>query len=59
MKLGNAAQLEGRREGLQPQAQPQAASCKQAPTKESEARKANIGGNDKKAEGRRRHNAKS
>jgi hypothetical protein len=49
---------EGGREGLQPQAQPQAASCKQAPTEESEARKADTGGNDKKAEERRRHNTK-
>jgi hypothetical protein len=31
------------REGLQPQAQPQAASCKQAPTEESKAQKADTG----------------
>ncbi len=49
---------DGGREGLQPQAQPQAASCKQAPTEESEARKADTGGNDKKVEERRRHNTK-
>jgi hypothetical protein len=47
------------REGLQPQAQPQAANCKQAPTEESEARKAHTGGNQKKAQGRRRQNTKA
>ncbi len=36
-----------------------AASCKQAPTEESEARKEEPGGSEKEAEGRRRQNTKS
>ncbi len=49
----------GGREGLQPQSQLQAASCKQAPIEESGARKRDTGGSEKEAEGRRRQNTKS